>query len=88
MKLDRSLVTGVSEDPTRSALLAALVSFANDVGMSVCAEGIEEVADYETLVSLGVASGQGWLIARPDTGWPPPRAITNMRSRKSGAHIR
>jgi len=88
VKLDRSLVTGVSEDRTRSALLAALVSFAGEVGMSVCAEGIEEVADYEALVSLGVESGQGWLIARPGTDWPPPRAITNIRSLKSGAHIR
>jgi diguanylate cyclase (GGDEF)-like protein len=88
VKLDRSLVTGVSADANRSALIAALVSFAADVGMSVCAEGIEEDADYEALVSLGVESGQGWLIARPDTGWPAPRAMTIMRSRKSGAHMR
>ena len=87
VKLDRSLVAGVSADCNRSALIAALVSFANDVGMSVCAEGIEEAADYEALVSLGVESGQGWLIARPDVDWPPPRAITDIRSRKSGAHI-
>jgi diguanylate cyclase (GGDEF)-like protein len=87
VKLDRSLVAGVSADCNRSALIAALVSFADDVGMSVCAEGIEDAADYEALVSLGVESGQGWLIARPDTDWPPPRAITDIRSRKSGAHI-
>jgi diguanylate cyclase (GGDEF)-like protein len=88
VKLDRSLVTGVSADAHRSALIAALVCFAGDVGMSVCAEGIEEIADYEALESLGVESGQGYLIARPETGWPPPRAITIMRSRKSGAHMR
>jgi EAL domain-containing protein (putative c-di-GMP-specific phosphodiesterase class I) len=73
VKLDRSLVSGVSGDPHRSALIAALVGFANDVGMSVCAEGIELEEDYASLVSLGVESGQGWLIGRPDTNWPMPR---------------
>jgi diguanylate cyclase (GGDEF)-like protein len=72
VKLDRSLVSGVSGDPHRSALIAALVSFANDVGMSVCAEGIEREDDYASLVALGVESGQGWLISRPAPDWPLP----------------
>jgi diguanylate cyclase (GGDEF)-like protein len=88
VKLDRSLVTGVSADPTRSALIAALVGFANEVGMSVCAEGIEVPDDLEALVDLGVESGQGYLLARPGPDWPAPRAITNILSRKSGAHMR
>jgi diguanylate cyclase (GGDEF)-like protein len=88
VKLDRSLVTGVSADSTRSALIAALVGFADEVGMSVCAEGIEEPADLEALIDLGVASGQGYLLARPAPDWPAPRAITNILSRKSGAHMR
>jgi diguanylate cyclase (GGDEF)-like protein len=81
VKLDRSLVTGVSADPNRSALICALVGFAGDVGMSVCAEGIEEAADLEALVALGVESGQGYLIARPAAGWPPPELTWPARGR-------
>jgi EAL domain-containing protein (putative c-di-GMP-specific phosphodiesterase class I) len=82
VKLDRSLVGGVSGDPHRSALIAALVSFATDVGMSVCAEGIEREDDYAALVSLGVESGQGWLIARPATDWPLPHTPPRSHERR------
>jgi diguanylate cyclase (GGDEF)-like protein len=88
VKLDRSLVTGVSADPHRSALIKALVGFAVEVGMSVTAEGIEEPEDLEALIALGVESGQGYLLAKPGFDWPAPRAITNILSRKSGAHMR
>jgi EAL domain-containing protein (putative c-di-GMP-specific phosphodiesterase class I) len=72
VKLDRSLVTGVSADANRSALIAALVSFANDVGMTVCAEGIEVPEDLAALVALGVESGQGYLLGPPAADWPLP----------------
>ena len=88
IKLDRSLVSGVSGDATRSALIAALVGFADEVGMNITAEGIEEPEDLEALIALGVSSGQGYLLAAPGPDWPMPRAITNILSRKSGAHMR
>jgi diguanylate cyclase (GGDEF)-like protein len=72
VKLDRSLVTGVSTDRNRAALIAALVGFAVEVGTSICAEGIEEQAELEALIELGVESGQGYLLARPGPDWPAP----------------
>jgi diguanylate cyclase (GGDEF)-like protein len=72
VKLDRSLVTGVSTDRNRAALIAALVGFAAEVGTSICAEGIEEQAELEALIELGVESGQGYLLARPGPDWPAP----------------
>jgi diguanylate cyclase (GGDEF)-like protein len=81
VKLDRSLVVGVSADANRAALIAALVSFADEVGMSVCAEGIEEPEDLATLVGLGVESGQGYLLAGPGTDWPLPSLRPAARER-------
>jgi diguanylate cyclase (GGDEF)-like protein len=72
VKLDRSLVTGVGADKNRATLIAALVGFAVEVGTSVCAEGIEEQAELEALIELGVESGQGYLLARPGPDWPAP----------------
>jgi len=69
VKIDGSLVDGCSRDPGRTAVLRALVTYADDLGLSVCAEGVEDPADLEHLVSLGVSHVQGYLLARPAPGW-------------------
>jgi EAL domain-containing protein (putative c-di-GMP-specific phosphodiesterase class I) len=45
------------------------VTYADHLGLSVCAEGVEDPADLEHLVSLGVSHVQGYLLARPAPGW-------------------
>jgi EAL domain-containing protein (putative c-di-GMP-specific phosphodiesterase class I)/DNA-binding NarL/FixJ family response regulator len=83
LKLDRSLVSGVDSDATKSALIARLTSFADEIGTEVVAEGIETEAELETLRALGVPSGQGFLLGRP--GPIPP--ILDGALRWPGAHI-
>jgi EAL domain-containing protein (putative c-di-GMP-specific phosphodiesterase class I)/AmiR/NasT family two-component response regulator len=65
LKFDRSLVRGVDADDRKSALVARLTSFAEEVEMEVVAEGIETLAELETLRALGVGTGQGFLLGRP-----------------------
>ena len=65
IKLDRSLVADLDSDHTKRALVERLTSFAGAVGMEVVAEGIETEAELETLRSLGVETGQGFLLGRP-----------------------
>ncbi len=67
IKLDRWIVSGVSTDPVRRALVVALVGFAHEIGARVVGEGIETAAEFEALASLGVDFGQGFLLARPGT---------------------
>jgi diguanylate cyclase (GGDEF)-like protein len=69
IKVDRSLVNGCSRDEGRTAVLAGLVTFAGHLGLSVCAEGVEDLADLDHLVSLGVSHVQGYLLAKPAPGW-------------------
>jgi EAL domain-containing protein (putative c-di-GMP-specific phosphodiesterase class I) len=69
LKLDRSLVDGVHDDPHRFALLEALISFACTTGAAVCAEGVETLADLAVLADLDVTYAQGWALARPDAPW-------------------
>jgi EAL domain-containing protein (putative c-di-GMP-specific phosphodiesterase class I) len=65
IKLDRSIVDGVSADPVLTTLVRSLVDFAVGCNARVVAEGIETAADAEALVSLGVHYGQGWYFGRP-----------------------
>ncbi len=65
IKIDRSLIQAVDADRARRALVVALLSFSGHIGARVIAEGIETVRERETLQSLGVQFGQGWLLGRP-----------------------
>jgi diguanylate cyclase (GGDEF)-like protein len=70
VKADRSLVHGCATHPGRSAVLRALVAYADDLGATVCAEGVEDAADLHHLAVLGVALAQGYLLSRPSPPWP------------------
>lgn len=69
LKLDRSLVDGVHDDPHRFALLEALISFASTTRAAVCAEGVETLDDLAVLAAMDVTYAQGWVLARPDAPW-------------------
>jgi EAL domain-containing protein (putative c-di-GMP-specific phosphodiesterase class I) len=65
IKLDRSIVAGVSTDPVLGTLVRSLVDFGHGCGAGVVAEGIETAEDAERLAGLGVDYGQGWHFGRP-----------------------
>jgi EAL domain-containing protein (putative c-di-GMP-specific phosphodiesterase class I) len=64
IKLDRSIVTGLSDDPVLGVVVRALVDLARATGAQVVAEGVETEADAGTLASLGAGLGQGWHFGR------------------------
>jgi EAL domain-containing protein (putative c-di-GMP-specific phosphodiesterase class I) len=65
IKLDRSIIDGVSNDPVLTTLVRSLVDFARGCNARVVAEGVETAADGEVLLGLGVDYGQGWFYGRP-----------------------
>ena len=65
IKLDRTIVHGVSTDPSLMTVVRSLVEFAHGCSASVVAEGIESAADAAALADLGVDHGQGWHFGRP-----------------------
>lgn len=68
LKLDRTLVMGIDDDPVRQSLASAIVSFARDVGAVVVSEGIESENELCCLKDLAVGCGQGFHLARPSLG--------------------
>ena len=65
IKLDRELTRGIDAHPVRRALTSALVTFGNEIGAEVVAEGIETIEQLNTLVDASVRYGQGFYLARP-----------------------
>ena len=65
IKLDMSLTSHIDTDKIRFSLATALVSFANQTGASIVAEGIETEAELETVAAIGITGGQGFLLGRP-----------------------
>ena len=65
LKIDKSFVSGMMRDPDAVAIVRAVLSLADALGMSTTAEGIETVELATTLATLGCASGQGYYFAKP-----------------------
>jgi EAL domain-containing protein (putative c-di-GMP-specific phosphodiesterase class I) len=65
VKVDISLTRDIDKDRGRRALASALISFGEEMGMTIVAEGIETDAELRTLVELGVRYGQGYHLAEP-----------------------
>ena len=65
IKVDRAFVAGIDEDPARQELLRALKAVSNSIGARIIGEGLDTLEELETLGSLGVPFGQGWLFGKP-----------------------
>lgn len=65
MKLDRAFVSGLREGNVARAIVAALVSLADELGMSVVAEGVEAEDQVAELRELGCGLVQGYWFGHP-----------------------
>jgi EAL domain-containing protein (putative c-di-GMP-specific phosphodiesterase class I) len=67
LKLDRSMVDGITENPRDLAVLRGIVAMAHALGLEVIAEGIESEAQRAAIVREGCTAWQGFLGAEPMT---------------------
>jgi diguanylate cyclase (GGDEF)-like protein len=68
VKIDKGFIRGLTTDAADVAVVRAVVDIAHTLDLSVVAEGVEDLAQQEVLVSLGVDEVQGYLHARPMPG--------------------
>jgi diguanylate cyclase (GGDEF)-like protein len=80
LKIDRSFVSAMLGDGDSIAIVRAILSLAEALGMDTTAEGIDSPELAKALTRLGCTHGQGFYFARP---LPPEMALDYWLSRSA-----
>ena len=65
LKVDRSFVANLTDDPGLVIVLQSVIDLARNLGVKVVAEGIETPTQLRLLRSLGCEIGQGYHFSKP-----------------------
>lgn len=66
IKIDQSFVRGAASSTNRNAaIIRAIVTLAETLGMDTCAEGVETHDDLQLIRELGVSMVQGFIFGKP-----------------------
>ncbi len=65
MRIDRAFVRNVDRDPEQQRLVAAIISFAEGLGLQTLADGAATIGEHAMLAQLGCSHVQGKAIAQP-----------------------
>lgn len=65
VKIDKSFIDRLDDDPSQPAMIAALVTMAHVLGLTVVAEGVETARQLEQIRECGCDIVQGYFISRP-----------------------
>jgi EAL domain-containing protein (putative c-di-GMP-specific phosphodiesterase class I) len=82
LKIDQSFVARCATDATNAAICQTAIDLAHRFGGAAVAEGVENPADLQALITMGCDFGQGVLIAPP---MPKQRFLDLLRQRKNKA---
>ncbi len=64
LKIDRSFVRDVPEDPNDAKIVEAIIAMSRHLGIKPVAEGVERQETLDFLRNMGCAHFQGWLFGR------------------------
>ena len=65
LKIDKSIIQGVTESQRDALIVRSTIDLAHSLGFKVTAEGVETSDCYSLLGAMGCDQAQGFLIARP-----------------------
>jgi EAL domain-containing protein (putative c-di-GMP-specific phosphodiesterase class I) len=65
IKIDRTFVAALAQDPTDTVIIGSTIDMAHQLGCSVTAEGVEDEETLRTLALLGTDSVQGFHVCHP-----------------------
>jgi diguanylate cyclase (GGDEF)-like protein len=75
IKIDRSFVSGMCDDPSDATIVRSTIDLGRNLGLTIVAEGVESQEIWESLQGLGCSLAQGFLIGRPSPGEEIPHLI-------------
>lgn len=65
LKIDRSFITDIEEGGVRAAIVPIMIRLAEELELKVIAEGVENEAQRDIVMDLGITRAQGWLYGKP-----------------------
>jgi diguanylate cyclase (GGDEF)-like protein len=83
LKIDRTFLTDIGQDPISARFLAGVTDLAHILGLSVTAEGVETVQQRNEVVAVGCESCQGFYFARP----MPADAVFDLLTSAAGQPV-
>jgi diguanylate cyclase (GGDEF)-like protein/PAS domain S-box-containing protein len=78
IKIDRSFVTRMLDEPRTKAIIGTIVALGRVLDLDIVAEGVEEATQWQELQNVGCASVQGYLLSRP----LPAEALEGLLARQ------
>ena len=74
IKIDRSFVSGMCDDPSDATIVRSTVDLGKNLGLAIVAEGVETQEIWDALRALGCSLAQGYFIGRP----MPAKALMSL----------
>jgi diguanylate cyclase (GGDEF)-like protein len=87
IKIDRTFITGIDDDPEQQRMVGAILTMANELGVDTLAEGVETEGEFAELKRLGCGHIQGYVLSRPMPAEETASWIARYRS-SDGAIVR
>jgi EAL domain-containing protein (putative c-di-GMP-specific phosphodiesterase class I)/GGDEF domain-containing protein len=88
IKLDISLIANIDTNFLKQNLVETMMTFANNHGTLVIAEGVERREEFETVRQLGVHFTQGFLFHKPRYAGLPAAALKSHVSHAANRNER
>jgi EAL domain-containing protein (putative c-di-GMP-specific phosphodiesterase class I) len=76
VKIDRSMIHGMTHNRARRTIVAAIVGLGRDLGLETVAEGVETEEEAGILNEMQCGLAQGWLFGKPAEAAEIPRMVT------------
>lgn len=88
LKIDRSFVSGMHENPGNATIVDSTIEMGRKLGMRVVAEGVETVNELRALAKMGCDEVQGFYLSRPlpqndVVSWIRMRHVLHENSREA-----
>ncbi len=81
IKVDRSFVADINENPVSLKIIKSLTGLCDDMEIACVVEGVETRAQLDTLRRLGCDLIQGYYFAKPMSGDAIDEYLANERKR-------
>lgn len=88
LKIDKTFISDIHNEHEKVVIIDIIIKLANELGMSIVAEGIETIPQLKYLVSRKCHFGQGFLLSKPLTANEfTSIAYTKLGKTKSNAKV-